>query len=86
MSENDFQEVTVLDGYALWASSYDQEKNGLIYLEERAVARMLGPLAFSAVLGVPLIFGAELPAATAMPKAGSEAANLPSLTLITMFE
>jgi hypothetical protein len=42
--------------------------------------------AFNEVLGVPLIFGAELPLPTAMPKAGSEAANLPSLTLITMLE
>src|SRR5262249_52642709 len=36
--------------YALWAASYDQEANGLIYLEQRQVNRLLAPLSFTSVL------------------------------------
>ena len=52
MSEPAFQEVSVQEGYALWAASYDQEKNGLIFLEERQVERLLAQLSFSRVLDV----------------------------------
>lgn len=37
MSETQFREIGVQEGYALWAASYDQEQNGLIFLEERQV-------------------------------------------------
>src|SRR5260370_41256892 len=52
MSETEFQEVSVQDGYALWAASYDQEKNGLIFVEERHVDRLLAQLPFTRVLDV----------------------------------
>jgi ubiquinone/menaquinone biosynthesis C-methylase UbiE len=52
MSEPVFQAVSVQEGYALWAASYDQEKNGLIFVEERQVERLLAKLAFSKVLDV----------------------------------
>ena len=44
MSEPAFQAVSVQEGYALWAASYDQEKNGLIFVEERQVDRLLAEL------------------------------------------
>jgi ubiquinone/menaquinone biosynthesis C-methylase UbiE len=52
MSETEFQEVSVQEGYALWAASYDQEKNGLIFVEERHVDRLLAQLPFTRVLDV----------------------------------
>ncbi len=52
MSEAEFQEVSVQEGYALWAESYDQEKNGLIFVEERHVDRLLTQLPFTRVLDV----------------------------------
>jgi ubiquinone/menaquinone biosynthesis C-methylase UbiE len=52
MSETTPQEVSVQEGYALWASSYDQEQNGLIFLEERQVDRLLAHLSFTNVLDV----------------------------------
>jgi ubiquinone/menaquinone biosynthesis C-methylase UbiE len=52
MSETEFQEVSVQEGYALWAASYDQEKNGLIFVEERHVDRLLAQLSFTRVLDV----------------------------------
>ncbi len=52
MSENNFRDVSVREGYALWADSYDQEKNGLIFVEERQVDRLLALLSFSNVLDV----------------------------------
>jgi ubiquinone/menaquinone biosynthesis C-methylase UbiE len=52
MSEAEFQEVSVQEGYALWAASYDQEKNGLIFIEERHADRLLAQLPFSRVLDV----------------------------------
>lgn len=52
MSERVFQEVSVQEGYALWSSSYDQEKNGLIFVEEQHVNRLLTRLTFTKVLDV----------------------------------
>ncbi len=52
MSETEFQEVSVQEGYAIWAASYDQEKNGLIFVEERHVDRLLAQLPFTRVLDV----------------------------------
>ncbi len=52
MSERIFQEVSVQEGYALWAASYDQEKNGLIFVEEQHVDQLLAHLSFSKVLDV----------------------------------
>jgi ubiquinone/menaquinone biosynthesis C-methylase UbiE len=52
MSETEFREVSVREGYALWASSYDQEHNGLIFVEERQVDRLLAQLSFTKVLDV----------------------------------
>lgn len=52
MSETEFREVSVREGYALWAASYDQEHNGLIWIEERAVDRLLAQISFSRVLDV----------------------------------
>lgn len=52
MSETEFRKVSVQEGYALWASSYDQEHNGLIFVEERQVDRLLAPLSFTKVLDV----------------------------------
>jgi ubiquinone/menaquinone biosynthesis C-methylase UbiE len=52
MSETEFQEVSVQEGYALWAASYDQEKNGLIFVEERHVDQLLAQFAFTRVLDV----------------------------------
>ncbi|HLJ32394.1 MAG TPA: class I SAM-dependent methyltransferase [Ktedonobacteraceae bacterium] len=52
MSERVFQEVGIQEGYALWAASYDQEKNGLIYVEEQHVDRLLTHIPFSRVLDV----------------------------------
>lgn len=52
MSEADVREVSVQEGYALWAASYDQEANGLIFLEERQVERLLASVSFSNVLDV----------------------------------
>ncbi len=52
MSETVFQQISVQEGYALWASSYDQEKNGLIFVEERQVDRLLAHLSFTKVLDV----------------------------------
>jgi ubiquinone/menaquinone biosynthesis C-methylase UbiE len=52
MSETEFQEVSVQEGYALWAKSYDQEKNGLIFVEEQHTDQMLSQLHFKRVLDV----------------------------------
>jgi ubiquinone/menaquinone biosynthesis C-methylase UbiE len=52
MNEIVFQEVSVQQGYALWANSYDQEQNGLIFVEERQVDRMLARLSYTKVLDV----------------------------------
>jgi ubiquinone/menaquinone biosynthesis C-methylase UbiE len=52
MSETEFQEVSVQEGYALWAASYDQEKNGLIFVEERYVDTLLAQIPFTRVLDV----------------------------------
>lgn len=52
MSETEYRVVSVREGYALWAASYDQEHNGLIWIEEREVDRLLTPLSFSKVLDV----------------------------------
>lgn len=40
MSEAEFREISVQEGYALWPASYDQEQNGLIFLEERLLAQV----------------------------------------------
>jgi ubiquinone/menaquinone biosynthesis C-methylase UbiE len=50
MNEAEFRELSVQEGYALWAASYDQEQNGLIFVEERKVERLLAPLSFTRVL------------------------------------
>lgn len=52
MSEAESREVSVQEGYALWATSYDQGHNGLIWIEEREVDRLLAQLSFSRVLDV----------------------------------
>jgi ubiquinone/menaquinone biosynthesis C-methylase UbiE len=52
MSEVGFREVSVREGYALWAASYDQENNGLIFVEDRQVDRLLAQLSFTRVLDV----------------------------------
>jgi len=52
VSETEFQEVSVQEGYALWAASYDQEKNGLIFIEEQYTNRLLAQLPFSKMLDV----------------------------------
>lgn len=52
MSDKTIREVSVQDGYALWAASYDQEENGLIIIEERQVERLLAPLSFTNALDV----------------------------------
>lgn len=52
MSEKKVQEVSVQEGYALWAASYDQEFNAFIFLEERQVERLLAPFSFTNVLDV----------------------------------
>lgn len=52
MSETEFQDVSVQEGYALWAASYDHEKNGLIFIEEQHVDRMLAQLPSNNVLDV----------------------------------
>jgi ubiquinone/menaquinone biosynthesis C-methylase UbiE len=52
MSETEFREISVQEGYALWATSYDQEQNGLIFVEERQVDRLLAQISFSRVLDV----------------------------------
>jgi len=46
------REVSVQEGYALWAASYDQEANGLIALEQRQVERLLASIPFTVVLDV----------------------------------
>lgn len=46
------QEVSTQEGYALWAASYDQEKNGLIAVEEPRVDGLLSRLSFIDVLDV----------------------------------
>ncbi|MGO8949118.1 MAG: class I SAM-dependent methyltransferase [Ktedonobacterales bacterium] len=50
--EKEFRDISLRDGYALWSASYDQEQNGLIFLEERQVDRMLAQISFSRVLDV----------------------------------
>lgn len=52
MSEAEFREISVQEGYALWSTSYDLEQNGLIFLEERLVERLLAQISFSRVLDV----------------------------------
>ncbi len=46
------QEVSTREGYAHWASSYDQETNALIVLEEMHVDPLLASFPFSRVLDV----------------------------------
>lgn len=46
------QEVSTQEGYAHWASSYDQETNALIVLEEVHVDPLLAQIPFSMVLDV----------------------------------
>ena len=46
------QEVSTQGGYALWAASYDQEKNPLIAVEEPHIDRMLASLPFTRALDV----------------------------------
>jgi ubiquinone/menaquinone biosynthesis C-methylase UbiE len=52
MSETEFHDVSVQEGYALWAASYDQEKNGLIFVEEQYVNRLLAQFLFTRALDV----------------------------------
>jgi ubiquinone/menaquinone biosynthesis C-methylase UbiE len=52
MSEQKFRDVGVQEGYALWAASYDREQNGLIFVEERLVDRLIAQISFSRVLDV----------------------------------
>src|SRR5579872_4910019 len=53
MSETDsVQEVSTQEGYARWASSYDQQINALIVLEEAHVDQLLAQLPYSKVLDV----------------------------------
>lgn len=52
MSDTEFHDVSVQEGYALWAASYDQEKNGLIFVEEQSVERLLAQFPFTRVLDV----------------------------------
>ncbi len=46
------QEVSTQGGYALWAASYDQEKNPLIAVEEPHIDRLLASLPFTRALDV----------------------------------
>jgi ubiquinone/menaquinone biosynthesis C-methylase UbiE len=52
MSETEVRRVSVQEGYALWADSYDQDHNGLIFLEEQQVDRLLAQIAFTQVLDI----------------------------------
>jgi ubiquinone/menaquinone biosynthesis C-methylase UbiE len=53
MSESESaQEVSTQEGYARWASSYDQQINALIVLEEAHIDQLLAQLSFSKVLDV----------------------------------
>ena len=52
LSEKEIREVGVQEGYAFWAASYDQEKNGLIFLEEQQVNHLLAQISFTRVLDV----------------------------------
>jgi len=52
MSKREVRELSVQEGYALWAGSYDQEQNGLIFLEERQADQLLAQISFSRVLDV----------------------------------
>jgi ubiquinone/menaquinone biosynthesis C-methylase UbiE len=52
MEETEVRAVSVQEGYAAWATSYDQEQNGLIFLEDRQVDRLLTQISFSKVLDV----------------------------------
>ena len=55
MSEPDpipIQEVSTLEGYAHWASSYDERTNALILLEEIHVGPLLAQLPFTKALDV----------------------------------
>jgi 2-polyprenyl-3-methyl-5-hydroxy-6-metoxy-1,4-benzoquinol methylase len=47
-----FQEVSTQRGYALWAASYDQEKNPLIAVEELHIDKLLASLSFTRALDV----------------------------------
>lgn len=53
-SDDQVQEVSALEGYALWASSYDSdsERNALIVVEEPHVDALLASLPMTAVLDV----------------------------------
>jgi ubiquinone/menaquinone biosynthesis C-methylase UbiE len=51
-SEFQRQEVSTQDGYALWAETYDQEKNPLVAVEEPIVDRMLTELNVTTALDV----------------------------------
>ena len=49
-TEYQAKEVSTQEGYALWAGSYDQEKNPLIAVEEPYVDRILAGLALTTAL------------------------------------
>lgn len=50
--EETIQEVSIQEGYALWARGYDEEKNALIAVEEPYVERLLSRLGFENALDV----------------------------------
>lgn len=52
MSKKIFRDISVQEGYALWAASYDHQKNGLIFVEERQVDRLLAHISCTRVLDV----------------------------------
>ena len=51
-SEYEDREVSTREGYAIWSTSYDTEKNPLIAVEEPRVDTLLAPLSFGRVLDV----------------------------------
>jgi SAM-dependent methyltransferase len=51
-TEYERREVSTQEGYALWAASYDQEKNPLIAIEEPPVEGLVAALPVSTVLDV----------------------------------
>jgi ubiquinone/menaquinone biosynthesis C-methylase UbiE len=52
MDGTELRKMSVQEGYAAWATSYDQERNGLIFLEGRQVDRLLARISFKQVLDV----------------------------------
>ncbi|WP_422927395.1 class I SAM-dependent methyltransferase [Singulisphaera sp. PoT] len=50
MNAESIDYLSALEGYALWASSYDDDGNPLIAIEGPAVADLFGPIAGKAVL------------------------------------